>query len=133
GTLKLIKLKNEISAIIEIADVKISLKCNKCMEPFTKEIEIEGVSREYMADPPKEESDISDIYLLDQKKLEIDLTEMVRQEIILHFPLFPVCSKSCLGLCSKCRKNLNKKICKCSRDVAEENKPFKDLKKIISK
>lgn len=134
GRLTLIKLKEEISVIIEDASVKIRGRCTKCMKNFTQDIEIAETSREFLVEAPSKDSDPNDVYLIDLKKMVIDLNEMARQEIILHFPLFPVCSKSCRGLCPVCGKDLNKSICACRKVISkEENKPFKDLKKILKK
>lgn len=43
----------------------------------------------------------------------IDITDDIRQEIILNYPLKPLCMISCKGLCSKCGKNLNEGPCDC--------------------
>jgi uncharacterized protein len=63
--------------------------------------------------------------------MTIDLNEMLRQEIILHFPPNPLCSSRCKGLCQVCGKDKNKKLCTCTVDDGKVYKPFKDLKKII--
>lgn len=41
----------------------------------------------------------------------IDLTDDIRQEIILEYPLKPLCKESCKGLCQVCGKNLNEENC----------------------
>lgn len=46
----------------------------------------------------------------------IDLTDSLRECIILTFPSNPVCREDCRGLCQRCGKNLNKEACKCARD-----------------
>lgn len=43
----------------------------------------------------------------------LDLTEEVREVIILTLPGYPVCSKTCKGLCMTCGKNLNQGACTC--------------------
>jgi uncharacterized protein len=43
----------------------------------------------------------------------LDLTEELREAIILALPGYPVCSKACKGLCMTCGKNLNKENCTC--------------------
>lgn len=43
----------------------------------------------------------------------VDTTDDLRQEIILSYPLKPLCSSDCLGLCVKCGENLNKGKCNC--------------------
>jgi len=43
----------------------------------------------------------------------IDLNPEIRQEIILDYPIKPLCRPDCKGLCSKCGKNLNEGGCCC--------------------
>jgi len=43
----------------------------------------------------------------------IDLSDDLRQEIILDYPLKPLCNPDCPGLCVKCGKNLNEGPCDC--------------------
>ena len=43
----------------------------------------------------------------------VDLTEEVREAMILTFPGYPICRESCKGLCPKCGKNLNDGPCGC--------------------
>ena len=42
-----------------------------------------------------------------------DLTEEVREAIILALPGYPVCREDCKGLCMTCGVNLNKATCAC--------------------
>lgn len=44
----------------------------------------------------------------------IDLDPYIREEIILDFPIKPLCSDSCKGLCLICGKNLNEGGCTCA-------------------
>jgi uncharacterized protein len=49
-----------------------------------------------------------------EKRLEyVDLTEDMREAIILAFSSYPVCSEDCKGLCPQCGANLNEGACKC--------------------
>ena len=43
----------------------------------------------------------------------LDLTEEIREAIILALPGYPVCDETCKGLCMTCGANLNKKRCAC--------------------
>jgi uncharacterized protein len=43
----------------------------------------------------------------------VDLTEEVREAIILALPGYPVCREACRGLCMTCGANLNKTACRC--------------------
>ena len=42
-----------------------------------------------------------------------DLTEEVREAIILALPGYPVCREACQGLCMACGANLNEAACTC--------------------
>lgn len=41
----------------------------------------------------------------------VDITEDIRQEIILAYPMIPVCRPDCKGLCPVCGQNLNHGAC----------------------
>jgi uncharacterized protein len=47
----------------------------------------------------------------------IDLTEDVRQTLLLSFPLKNLCREECRGLCPRCGTNWNEQACTCSDDV----------------
>lgn len=131
GELMLIKLKDEISAIISDAEIEIGFKCNRCLKEFTAVVQIPGAEREFLSRKPSIIDDLSDVFLIDMKDLVVDLNEMVRQEIILHFPFIPVCSNSCKGLCPVCGKNRNRTPCECKTEDTGTYKPFRDLKKMM--
>ena len=133
GELMLIKLKDEIIAIISSAEIEIGFTCNRCLKEFVAAVRIPGAERQFMSRKPSLVDDLSDVFLIDMKDLTIDLSEMVRQEIILHFPFIPVCSDSCKGLCPVCGKNRNQRPCACKAPDTETYQPFKDLKKVMKK
>ncbi len=43
----------------------------------------------------------------------LDLSEEIRQQVILNLPFKPLCQEKCKGLCSRCGENLNLKKCNC--------------------
>jgi uncharacterized protein len=51
---------------------------------------------------------------------QIDLTQSIRDSILLAVPVICLCKENCKGICSQCGKNLNQGLCKC------ENEPFTD-------
>ena len=46
----------------------------------------------------------------------VDLTDELRQSIILSLPSYPVCRQDCRGVCATCGKNLNEGPCACAHD-----------------
>ncbi len=50
----------------------------------------------------------------DKEKDFIDITEDIRQEILLNLPPKILCSKGCKGICPGCGVNLNENQCQCN-------------------
>ena len=44
-------------------------------------------------------------------KLELDITDDIRQEILLSYPVRFLCRDDCRGLCPQCGTNLNERSC----------------------
>jgi uncharacterized protein len=44
----------------------------------------------------------------------VDTTSDIREEVVLGYPLKPLCKDGCKGLCPKCGKNLNEGKCECT-------------------
>ena len=53
------------------------------------------------------------------RDLEVDLTDDVREELLLAIPSCFYCSPDCKGICPMCGTNLNHVSCTCDRDSAE--------------
>lgn len=49
----------------------------------------------------------------------IDLDPIVREQVLLALPGYPVCKDECKGLCSVCGANLNDRDCGCDRHVPD--------------
>ena len=49
----------------------------------------------------------------------LDLTEVVRQNLVLALPVSPLCKADCRGLCPVCGSNLNDGDCGCQRAVED--------------
>ncbi len=133
GAAMFIKMKDEISVLLSNCSIKCNFICQKCLKKFKATIKIDQAERPFLwGSVPDIEND-NDVFYINQKAMTLDLREMVRQEIILHFPLIPVCSKSCKGLCEVCGKDKNKTLCNCKPKNNldnDNNQPFKNLKKL---
>jgi uncharacterized protein len=49
----------------------------------------------------------------------VDLDPILREQILLALPGYPVCKESCKGLCPVCGANLNDRECGCDRHVPD--------------
>ncbi|MCC6485118.1 MAG: DUF177 domain-containing protein [Armatimonadetes bacterium] len=54
----------------------------------------------------------------------LDLTELIRQNLLVNAPLAVLCKADCRGLCSQCGRNLNEGDCGCSGEADAERHPF---------
>ena len=50
----------------------------------------------------------------------VDLTDDIRESIILAFPTKPLCNTRCKGLCAGCGANLNREKCRCPPRTADD-------------
>lgn len=59
----------------------------------------------------------------------LDLSEVVRQDLLLALPLVPLCRNECKGLCPSCGQNWNEGDCEC--DDQELDPRFAALKQLL--
>jgi len=90
------RVSNVISVLLEMK-AGLLLKCSRCLNEFEDEL-----VKEARFDYP-----------FDNFATNIDLNPDIREEIIMDYPIKPVCAPGCKGLCVKCGKNLNEGGCNC--------------------
>jgi uncharacterized protein len=113
---EVINLKGRISALLEVT-------CSRCLDTFDYDANIEF--DEIFAKFNEE----ADVYLFEGDNLE--LTDMVIDNLILHIPVKFLCSENCKGLCPECGSNLNKHQCNCNiEDIDSKFAVLKDLFKV---
>ncbi|PIP30280.1 hypothetical protein COZ22_00680 [bacterium (Candidatus Howlettbacteria) CG_4_10_14_3_um_filter_37_10] len=103
---ELIRLEKSILGVFE-ARVVTEMECSRCLSLYSLE-NIISFEREFSKLPGED--------FLPIKNFEIDVSEPLREEILLSLPIKPLCSLKCKGLCPNCGQNLNKAKCKCSKD-----------------
>lgn len=101
----------------------IEVQCVRCLSPFASAQDFE-VEEQFALHPwealGKEEDDDDEVDMepSDQDMADdlyhdgiLDLSELVRQVIIVNSPIAPLCEEECRGLCSVCGANLNESDC----------------------
>lgn len=78
--------------------VRVRFVCSRCAEDFEADVE-----------EPKFHYDCR----IEDGSQFVDLTEEIRESILLTFPVHPVCRADCRGLCPKCGANRNLRPCRC--------------------
>ena len=86
-------------------DTELTCRCAKCMEKYDFHLTNNEIC--YFYEKPN--------------KNEIDLTDSIREDILIGLPQRFLCSKYCKGLCFNCGQNLNVKQCSCEKAVEQEN------------
>lgn len=101
---KPVKAKAEVYRITNAISVKMAIEaglrmnCSRCLGEF--EVKLSKSLRLG--------------YPADKTGPVIDLGPDIRAEIILDYPIKPLCKSSCKGLCPKCGRNLNEGGCNCA-------------------
>ncbi|WP_199883671.1 YceD family protein [Anaerosinus massiliensis] len=102
-------------------------QCDRCLEYFTQKQEVSFSETYKRADQSEFDSDDVICFSGDY----IDISELVRETILLSQPLNNICSSDCRGLCLKCGANLNQKDCGCDRHIIDPR--LAALQKLLNK
>lgn len=130
--LKIFRIKKKV-LIDGTIDMSVSLMCSRCLNDFTLPVHV-VFNEEYN---PFEEAGEDEEQELTGKELdlsfysndEIDLSELIKEQVILSVPMKPLCSEDCSGICSICGKDLNKGKCQCKTEAVDPRlAPLQKLK-----
>lgn len=94
---EIMKIENEYNVAVKNLVLIVERICDKCLKKFKYKIEIPYAEAQYLITDEAFENRF-DFFYADIKNKEIDISEFLRQEIILHFPLVAVCSPHCKGI-----------------------------------
>ena len=112
----------------------LSAECVRCLAPVSLEVSVDFEltmvpEDEYESDAEAAKDDSKaavagsfDAVGADEEVYrgkEIDLDPILREQIVLAVPGYPVCKESCKGLCTVCGANLNERECGCERRVPD--------------
>jgi len=91
---------------------KSLLTCDRCLAEYNQNLQ--GNFKLIYSKQAATQSDDDDFRSLDEKMVEIDLRNDIRENLLLMIPMKRLCREDCLGLCSGCGANLNLETCHCS-------------------
>jgi uncharacterized protein len=101
---------SEVSAGILVAGTMsaiVEVTCGRCLEPFDFELTLNDVCHFL-------ENATTDI---------IDVTEDLREDLLISLPVKFICDDECAGLCCECGTNLNLESCSCDGSSSTELDP----------
>ena len=113
----------------------IKLTCSRCLSLFSCPLAL-NIEEEYFpttdivtgASQPL--PDEPGCFTIDEHNL-LDLTEAIRQYVLLATPMKPLCREHCAGLCPTCGRNLNQAPCSCLPKPADPR--WSELSKLVIK
>ncbi len=109
------RVRNMAGALLLNArlDTVLSLTCDRCAKPFSRE---KAVEYETLLAMEVENDESDDIVLLDRNG-ELDLDELMRDVFLLNMDTKNLCQEDCKGLCPGCGADLNREECRCKREI----------------
>lgn len=90
------KITNTVTVDLTLL-AKMECLCSRCLSNFDIDLK-----KNFKTSYPVSKNDVT-----------IDLSQDIREEIMLDFPLKPLCRPDCKGICVKCGGNLNEGRCSC--------------------
>ena len=112
---------------------EVEVTCCRCLKRFASPLEIDfeeeyfpviDVNSGVALSLPEEPG----CFTIDTRHI-LDLSEAVRQYVLLVIPMKPLCREDCAGICSVCGRNLNDGKCGCK--VTEIDPRWSKLSKLL--
>lgn len=125
GIAKLSKTSHGI-VVVGAFEAVTELQCVRCLEIYKQKVTAQFTELYAFTLDTVTESG-----LLVPESGIIDLTEIIREEMILSIPISPLCSPDCKGLCPVCGGNLNK--VKCDHKIETIDPRMSVLKDLLEK
>ena len=135
GTMKLTRTNHGILSEVHYS-VDVEQECGRCLEPARSTITsdlveeylpstniVTGLPETIDADPDEPRVNANH---------ELDVTDSIRQDIVVQQPLQPLCRPDCPGLCPECGGELQQGACACAeRPDQPENEQLGRLGELL--
>ena len=112
-------------------ELTLELSCNRCLKTFEQPMHVDFEEQFYptvdvISGMPLDPFDEDEIFPINAHH-EVDLTEAVRQNVLLALPMVTICREDCKGLCPQCGQDLNLGSCECKPEVDARLSVLKQL------
>ncbi len=91
-----------------------NLECDRCLDAYQLTIE-EMVDMIFTMDQNMQTEDEQDVYVFSEGENEIDITDALRETLLIAIPFKKICDRACKGLCPHCGANWNRESCECDQ------------------
>ena len=104
-------------------ETSVRLPCSRCLQPF-KTLLKSSFALTYMqqaadvmedTEPQEVELSAEDMGIVYFQGEKINLKDAIQEQVLMEFPLRPLCKLDCKGLCSKCGADMNEDPCDCEQ------------------
>ena len=134
-----INVVGELSKSAAKTDVKgsinapVEVDCTRCLTPISRELDIvfdvDFVDKELFPDNKETHLESADLDTDVIEGNELDLSQVVREQILLNIPEQVLCRDDCRGICPTCGKDLNEGDCNCGeKEIDPRWAALKDFK-----
>jgi len=114
-----------------IASVDAKMECSRCLDPIS--IKLDATSEvQYLPLPKFVGDQIDDIGIGYYSEEYIDISDEIRESLLLELPMTILCSEDCKGLCLHCGQNLNIRKCDCPESEISRDSKFAVLAKLLN-
>lgn len=107
---------------------EVALECSRCLKPMRWPLEASlcerfysedegGIPLQAADDSEEQEDDVDEVHRFHGD--QIDLTEVVREQVLVSIPMKPVCAEDCKGICSTCGADLAQGPCNCNNESVD--------------
>nr|MBN2278672.1 DUF177 domain-containing protein [candidate division Zixibacteria bacterium] len=110
--------------------IPVEQECSRCLALFDTDLtgELVFIIKTSLGESVLSKDQGADIIHVEAGRPVVELTEVIRQALILAVPLKPLCDPECKGLCPGCGANLNEETCDCKiEEIDERWEGLKDL------
>jgi DUF177 domain-containing protein len=109
----------DLVTVVGTVSTRVRLTCDRCLRRYETDL-MDRMAVSYtrnLPEPedPEEETALSaeDLGLIAFHGDVIELREAIQEQVVLSFPVHPVCAQDCKGLCPHCGEDLNRGPCAC--------------------
>ena len=102
------------------------VSCSRCLEAFLSDMEgqvcLEFRNADRLIRPSQIEAEAeesNDIRYYHEDDTYLDISQEIREILILSLPMKPLCREQCAGLCPLCGEDLNQSACRCRNSTED--------------
>lgn len=100
---------------------RLNFICCRCLAPFNFPVDsvFDLIFLPEELEDPKDQLESEDVSKLFYQKRIIDFEYVILEQLNLTFPLRPLCSDDCQGLCPVCGNLVDEGICTCTKSESD--------------